>query len=364
MTFFNLWTEYCSDLKTALDQCQASMANMRRNEEMIRQHVVSQDCEIRNLKNQYESIMGENAKLVKKIADFESEHVMLKNAFREKSEEAQRLRGEYQSALTAKDRALMDLKAAKDHITEMEDALNAKRREKDLLMTTYCRVIKDNERLHADMQKLHDDYMSNRTGDLQSENALKAFQTKLQLQNQELERLRTNLDQDEAKILDYESKIQEMQKSKRIVEQDLQDREKEIRSLKGVIASLERSKKDIAAQMARFGQQANELRHHLRRLEDEKNDLQSKFRSATLDSTVVRSLQTQLATMSMDLDQTRIHLRSLEKERENLNHQIQIERKRAVEMEEMLAHERNQRLEKENLVNVTLHPRTLCLHIL
>lgn len=325
---------------------------MRRNEEMIRQHVVSQDCEIRNIKNQYESTMGENAKLVKRVADMEADQVMLKNAFREKSEEAQRLRGELQEALTARDKALIDIKSARDHIAEMEEALNAKRREKDLLMTTYCRVIKDNEKLHADMQKLHDDYMASRSGDVQSENALKAFQTKVQLQNQELERLRSNLNQDEAKILEYESKIQELQKSKRIVEQESHDREKEIKSLKGIISSLERSKKDIAAQMARFGQQANELRHHLRRLEDEKNDLQSKLRSATLDSPAARSLQTQLATMSMELEQTRAQLRLLERERDALTQHVQFERKRAAEMEDLMVQERNKRLEKENLVDV------------
>lgn len=352
--------KYCGELKTALDQCQLSMANMRRNEEMIRNHVMAQDEEIRSLRVKYEQVAGDNSKVVQKITEMTSELTMMKSAFSDKTAECQRIEAELKAAIVVKEKASMDVKNLKSHIVELEEAILAKRKEKDLLMTTYCRVIKDNEKLHADMQKLHDDYVSSRTGDVQSEQAMKAFQTKITIQAQELERMRTQISEADRKIIELESRLDETQKGRRRLDDDTRDKDREIASLKSVISSLERSKKDIAAQMARFGQQASELRTCLRRIEEERNDLQNKLKSSALDSPMARNMQTQLATVSMELDQARTQLRLMEREKEMLSQQVQLEKLRSIKLEEMLTQERNKASDSDNLVNVT---KSACLLI-
>jgi chromosome segregation ATPase len=326
------------------------MANMRRNEEMIRQHVVSQDDEIRNSKVKWEQLSAEKTKLSCRVTELESELVMVKNAFKDKADEGQQSVSNMKSLVLAKEKAELDLKSAKDHVRELEETLLAKRKEKDLLMTTYCRVIKDNERLHADLQKLHDDYVNSKAGDLQSETALKAFQTKIQVQNQDLERLRTQLSQSEGKVNEIDSKLQDAQRAKTRVDDEVRDKSREISSLKGVIQSLERSKRDIAAQMSRFGQQANELRGHLRRVEEERDGLQKHLKSSSMDTPASRELQNRLVNLTMELDQTRSQLRHIEREKDAIAQQLKMEKLRASQMEEMMVEEKSKRLEKESII--------------
>lgn len=323
---------------------------MRRNEEMIRKHVVSQDEEIRAHRLKYEALNGEKARWQSRVAELEAEMVMIKNAFKDKADEGNKSANDLKSLMLAKEKAELDLKSAKDHVRELEETLLAKRKEKDLLMTTYCRVIKDNEKLHSDLQKLHEDFLATKAGDLQSETAMKAFQTKIQVQSQELDRFKSQLGQAEGRINELESRLQDSQRSSKRLEDEVRDKEREIRSLKGIIESLEKSKRDIAGQLARFGQQANELRGHLRRMEDEKSDLQSKLKSSTMDSPANRNLQNQIVALTMDLDQSKSQLRTLEREKETLSHQAKLEKLKATQMEEMMKGERSKRLEKESII--------------
>lgn len=337
----------------AMEQSQAAMANMRRNEEMIRQHVLSQDEEIKRSRTALARVEAERLKATQRCSEMEAELNMIKTAFKEKTDEAQRLHAELKYAINSQEKAQMDVKAASDHVKELEDMLASKRKEKDLLMTTYCRVIKDNERLHADLQKLHEDFTATKVGDAQSESTIKAFQTKLQAQAQELENCRVQLGQADGRIAELSSKLDETVRSKRRIEDELQEKSREIGHLKGVVASLERSKKDIAAQMARFGQQAADLRNHLRRIEDERADLQERLKnSSTGDSPVSRGLHGQLSNMSRELDQIKARLRTVEREKDSLAHQLQLEKVKSSEVEEMMNQERNRRLEKESLLDV------------
>lgn len=329
------------------------MANIRRNEEMIRQHVIAQDNEIRGLRSQYEQISLEKTRLTQRVSELESEILLVKGAFRDRTEENQRLSAELKTVLVAKEKAIMDLKTTSDHIVELEEALTAKRREKDMLMTTYCRVIKDNERLHGEFQKLHDEYASSRVGDVQSDSAMKAFQTKVQIQSQELDRLGLQITESEAKVVELEGKLEDVQKSKRRLEDEFKHKEREIKSLKSIISSLEQSKKDLAAQTARFGQQAADLRTHLRRIETEKTELQNKLKSSSLDSPLIRNIQAQLRETMMDLDRTQSHLRLVEREKETLEQQIQFEKIKSSQIEEMMTQERNKRAEQESLLGVS-----------
>lgn len=338
-----------------MEQSQVAMANMRRNEEMIRQHVLSQDEDIKRSKTALARVEAERLRATQRCSEMEAELSMIKTAFKEKTEEAQRLQAELKYAINSQEKAQMDVKAANDHVRDLEDMLASKRKEKDLLMTTYCRVIKDNERLHADLQKLHEDFVTTKAGDAQSESTIKAFQTKLQMQAHELENYRVQLGQADNKIAELSSKIDETVRSKRRIEDEVQEKSREIGHLKGVVTSLERSKKDIAAQMARFGQQAADLRNHLRRIEEERAELQEKLKnSSTSDSPVARGLHDKLLNVSMELDQIRTKLRAVEREKEALAHQLQLEKIKSSKMEEIVNQERNKRLEKESLLDVCL----------
>lgn len=346
---------YCAEIKSALDQCQISMANMRRNEEMIRKHVTSQDFDISMLRKQTEQLALEKGKLSGSVQELENELVGLKNVLKDKSVENERLSSELRASLNAQEKQLVELRTAKESISELEDAVVSKRREKDLLMTTYCRVIKDNEKLHADLQKIQEDLVASRTGDSQSEAAFKAFQTKSQLQAQEIERLKTHIVTAETKIQELETQLRDAVQCKRQVEEESSERKREITTLKGLVSSLERNKKDLAAQMARFGKQASELRNHLRRIEEERNGLQVKLKgAAAMDNPAAKTLQHQLASVTMELEQVKMQLHLLERERDGLSQQLRMEKTKYEKMEQAMMQERNKRLEKEVVVQVSL----------
>lgn len=334
---------YCVELKAALDQCQLAMATMRRNEELIRQHALTQDEEIRKLKSLNEQLSSNKNKSTDYYQKIENEVSILRSGFREKSEENQRLTAELKTALAAQEKALMDLRSTKDSMADLENALQSKRKEKDLLMTTYCRVIKDNEKLHADLQKLQEEHLAMKSGDGSHESTLKALQSKAQLQQQDNDRLKAALTAQESKVREMESKLDESMKMIKRFEDELADKQKEASHLRGVISTLERSKKDLAGQMARFGQQASELRNHLRSMEAERDDLQGRLRSMLSDNPAVR----QASALSGDLEATKSQLKMLEKEREMLSHQLQLERIKAEKLDQMLTEERLKRSDHE-----------------
>lgn len=49
------------------------------------------------------------------------------------------------------ERNALEMRSLQAQISELGESLQTRNREKDLMMATYCRLIKENERLHADL---------------------------------------------------------------------------------------------------------------------------------------------------------------------------------------------------------------------
>ncbi len=341
---------YCTEIKAALDNCQQTMAHMRRNEDMIKKHIQSQDEEIASLKRASEHFAQERTKYTARMQEVEGELAKGRAASKDKAAENAKLVVELREARGAEEKALATLRTSKDRIAELEETVASKRKEKDLLMTTYCRVIKDNEKLHADLQKIQDGLASSRAGDANAEGVIKAFQTKIQLLSQDVERLKGQLEESQAKVGELEAKLYEAVRARGRLEEEERERKAEAAALKGTVASLERSKKDLAAQTARFGQQAADLRGHLRRIEEERNDLQRQLASVTKENPSAKILQSHLAKVSMDLDYMRSQMHALEREKDTVSSELHSERVKSERMEQVALEERNQRLEKERAI--------------
>lgn len=312
------------ELRRSVDQLQGSLKAIRKNEDIIKQHAASQDQELTGLRSSMTLVEMERARAVDRTAALEGEVRSLRATLQDKSAEASKYATELKFSVTAQEKATMEQRTAKDQVRELEEMVTAKRKEKDLLMTTYCKVIKDNERLHTDLKRLQDEFSANRAVDSQSESTIKAYQTKAQVQVLELEQLRKQLGEAESHSMELERKLEETSRSKKRSEEEVDERIREVGSLKSIISTLEQNKKDIAAQMARFGQQASDLRSHLRRVDVERSELQDKLRSLSGgggtrgdESSHNNSgvLLGRINDLNGELDQTKNHIRMLDEKK-------------------------------------------------
>lgn len=342
--------KYCVELKAALEQCQASMSGVRRNEEIIRKHVAAQDQEIRRLRGQYELSMREKSGLVQKGTELEAQVVSLKANLKERLEEGEKLKAEIRDGLQAREKLARELKGAKEGSRKLEEDVAARRREKELVMTNCCRLMEDNKRLHAETQRLSQICASSRSGDA----AVQALQGRVDQQNAELSGLRTQLAQAEGRLTEAEARLADALAQKERLQEELSSREDRLSTLKAEMVALEKSKRDITAQMSRFAQQANELKSHLRRVEAERVDLETRLRSeaSSYGSPAAADMKRQLGQLSTNLERAQAQLRALERERDVLNEDIKLEKTRTMRMEERCNQERAKLAEQQSIINV------------
>lgn len=326
---------HCSELKAALDQCRAGMNSMRKNEEAIRRHVSAQDEEIRNLRSQTEGGTNDRNRLARQVGELTGELSIRSEELLRRTDEVKRHSKEAQEAQRALEKLTSIFKQKEVRVKELEEGLLKRRREKDMLMVTYCRVIKENERLSAEL-KSHASSDNAATNDGASIQA--ALQVRAQFQQQEIERLRGQISALESKNQETLQQLSDAIKSKDLSEEELRERSRELSQARAVINTLEKSKKELASQTARFGQQAAELRSHVRRLEGERTE-------------VTRKLNAQITAqgpINNEIDLLRSQLAEAEKFRNLGEAALRKEKENIQRLESKSREERRLRIEREN----------------
>ena len=155
---------YVMELLSALESSKQSIKNTRTNEEVVKKHLSGQDEEIKKLKQELSKSMAERTRLEVTIQQLESKISVIKNELDGKKEELQSLLKESKS----KETVVAELRTAQAKISDLEEMIKSRNREKDLMMTTYCRLIKENEKLHSELLKSRNDTRTDQRNEQQN----------------------------------------------------------------------------------------------------------------------------------------------------------------------------------------------------
>lgn len=353
--------------KQAKDSYEAVISGMKRNEEMIKGHVKGQDEEITRLREALSSLSNTNSgssgggggnptspQLTQLIKDEASLSSLLKQK---------------EAALERAEREIIDVR---EEAKAAKEILDGRKKERDLLMTTYCKVIKDNERLTFELEEIRS-LNSLKNGPSQ-ESTIRAFDQRLKIQSEDMEALRMRVGRAESHARAEEAKSRLLREQLSKWEDEAFQKEKELLGAKGRFSSLEQNKRDLAAQLQRFSSQAKDLRDEVRRVEGERAILEKKLLSSegqqqqqhpsSLSSS--SSSGNEVRLLSNELSKTKNRISSLLKDKEDLNtilknnsdqleflkEQIRIERKKREDGEAILRDVKGAGGELKNQLNL------------
>lgn len=359
----DLFKKASTEAKQAKESYEAVIGGMKRNEEMIKGHVKGQDEEISRLRDALSSLSGD----FNSSGGLSDGGLSTNNSTNTKVPTSPQLTQliKDEASLSAKlkekeaelERAQRDIIEVREEAKAAKEILDGRKKERDLLMTTYCKVIKDNERLTFELEELRNAY--NPPATKEQEGTIRAFDQRLKIQSEEMEALRMRVARAESHARAEEAKSRLLKEQLHKWETEAFQREKELLGVKGKHSSLEQNKRDLAAQLQRFSQQAKELRDEVRRVEGERAMLERRLQSSegqhpssstTSSSSSSSSSGNEVRLLTNELSKTKDRIANLLKEKEDLNSMLRGNSEQLEFLKQQIRIERKKREEGEGIL--------------
>eukprot|EP00917_Polyrhabdina_sp_WS-2016_P017388 GHVP01037553.1.p1 GENE.GHVP01037553.1~~GHVP01037553.1.p1 ORF type:complete len:773 (+),score=187.18 GHVP01037553.1:165-2483(+) len=138
-------------LREVITTLQGQLEQSQLNNDTLESHVEKQDIEIKTLQTKSDKAITEKGRLAKEVEKLEDKNRKLQNDNNDLSiwkEDALKKEKESHSNKIENDEKLREME---EKLSEAENELFDKRKEKDSIMITYIRQLKENERLHNEL---------------------------------------------------------------------------------------------------------------------------------------------------------------------------------------------------------------------
>ncbi|TPX46008.1 hypothetical protein SeMB42_g03840 [Synchytrium endobioticum] len=269
-------------MKEDTRRIEADYLTLREHADALAQSLNEQDREIVSLQKQVEHLSSERDHYASEAQRNAEEARNVGSDLVALTKENQVLNGELSEAIADRDHLRAELGEFERQNQYLEEVARGREQEKDILMSSYRKLISDHEKLEGSVRAANEDGNNMRMEVIMRDKKSQQLQRQLDELSAEAAQVRIDLGSYEKQCSNLTRSLAAAERSIRHLEADKVRLQREVQAARDVALSVERTKDDLQRQATATIVEMERLNGTLRRLESEKEAYESQARAERL----------------------------------------------------------------------------------